>query len=167
MRPPADVPVGRRNRPVSEPVVTWYLELRDPSAIRPARAGAPIERVDPPDGRVNRAFYEGIGAHHAWTDHAGETDAWWQAHAEEVETWVIPGAGYAELRAAGSDVEIAYFGLLPAHHGRGWGGALLEHALRRGFELGSRVWVHTCSLDGPHALANYEARGLRIYRTDG
>ena len=55
--------------------------------------------------------------------------------------------------AVGDDVEIAYFGLLPAFHGRGWGGALLEHALRRGFELGSRVWVHTCTLDGPHALA--------------
>ena len=56
-------------------------------------------------------------------------------------------------------MEIAYFGLLPAFHGRGSGGALLEHALRRGFELGDRVWVHTCTLDGPHALANYQARG--------
>ena len=26
-----------------------------------------------------------------------------------------------------------------------------------------RVWVHTCSLDGPHALANYTARGFRVY----
>jgi GNAT superfamily N-acetyltransferase len=148
---------------MTEPVVTWYLELRDPSAIRPARGSAPIERVEPPDGRVNRFFYETIGADWRWTDHAEETDAWWQAHAEAVETWVIPDAGYAELHTVGDDVEIAYFGLLPAHHGRGWGGALLEHALRRGFELGSRVWVHTCSLDGPHALANYEARGLAVY----
>jgi hypothetical protein len=23
-----------------------------------------------------------------------------------------------------------------------------------------RVWVHTCSLDGPAALPNYEARGM-------
>ena len=150
-------------------VVTTYLELTAPAGIRPARGSAPIERVDPPDGRVNRFFYETIGADWGWTDHADETDAWWQAHAEEVETWVIPGAGYAELQVGGDgsdDVEIAYFGLLPAHHGKGWGGALLEHALRRGFELGSRVWVHTCSLDGPHALANYEARGLVVYRVE-
>jgi GNAT superfamily N-acetyltransferase len=151
---------------MTEPVVTWYLELRDPSAIRPARGTAPIERVDPPDGRVNRFFYETIGAEWRWTDHAEETDAWWQAHAEAVETWMIPDAGYVELHAVGDDVEIAYFGLLPAHHGRGWGGALLEHALRRSLELGSRVWVHTCSLDGPHALANYEARGLAVYRVE-
>ena len=147
-------------------VVTTYLELTDPAGIRPARGSAEIVKVDPPDGAVNRRFYEQIGAHYVWIDHADETDAWWQAHAERVETWVIPDAGYYELDRRGDDVEIAYFGLLPAFHGRGWGGALLEHALRRGFELGDRVWVHTCSLDGPHALKNYEARGLVPYRVD-
>ena len=145
-------------------VVTTYLELTDPAAIRPARGRAEIVRVDPPDGAVNRRFYETVGAGWQWTDHLGRTDAYWQAHAERVETWVVPDAGYYELDAVGLDVEIAHFGLLPAFHGRGWGGALLEHALRRGFELGSRVWVHTCTLDGPHALANYQARGLVPYR---
>jgi hypothetical protein len=28
-----------------------------------------------------------------------------------------------------------------------------------------RVWVHTCTLDGPTALRNYEARGFRVYDT--
>ena len=28
---------------------------------------------------------------------------------------------------------------------------------------GRRVWVHTCSLDHPSALANYQARGFRIF----
>jgi len=152
----------------AKPRIT-FLELTDPAGIRPARGTAEIVKVDPPDGRVNRFFYETVGADYAWTDHADETDAWWQAHAEAVETWMIPDAGYVELRLDGDgrrDVEIAYFGLLPAHHGKGWGGALLEFALRRGFELGSRVWVHTCTLDGPHALDNYRARGLEVFRVD-
>ncbi len=123
-------------------------------------------RVDPPDGVLNRRFYESVGAGWSWTDLLGRDDAWWQAHAETVETWVIPDAGYYELHPVGDDVEIAYFGLLGAFLGRGLGGALLEHALRRGFALGSRVWVHTCTLDGPHALANYRARGLVPYRVD-
>ena len=123
-------------------------------------------RVDPPDGVLNRRFYESVGAGWSWTDLLGRDDAWWQAHAETVETWVIPAAGYYELHPVGDDVEIAYFGLLGAFLGRGLGGALLEHALRRGFALGSRVWVHTCTLDGPHALANYRARGLVPYRVD-
>jgi GNAT superfamily N-acetyltransferase len=126
-----------------------------------------VRRVDPPDGAVNRSFYESVGRDYSWTDHLGRDDAWWQAHAESVETWLLMGdAGYYELHRVGADVEIAYFGLLPAFHGRGLGGALLEHALRRGFMLGSRVWVHTCTLDGPHALANYRARGLVVYRVE-
>lgn len=28
-----------------------------------------------------------------------------------------------------------------------------------------RVWLHTCSLDGPHAMANYERRGFRLFDT--
>lgn len=147
-------------------MITTYLELTDPARIRPAKGRAEIVKVDPPDGSVNRRFYEEIGAGYSWTDHRDKSLAWWQQHAYSVETWVIPDAGYYELDPQGDDVEIAYFGLLSAFHGRGWGGALLEHALRRGFELGSRVWVHTCTLDGPHALANYQARGLVPYRVD-
>lgn len=30
----------------------------------------------------------------------------------------------------------------------------------------TRVWVHTCSLDHPGALKNYEARGMRLYHTE-
>ena len=30
----------------------------------------------------------------------------------------------------------------------------------------TRVWLHTNTLDGPHALANYQARGLRPYKTE-
>ena len=89
-----------------------------------------------------------------------------------METWVavVDGeqAGYYELDPqAGADVEIASFGLLAPFQGAGLGGHLLTHAIRRGFELGDRVWVHTCTLDGPFALANYEARGMTIYRVDG
>jgi hypothetical protein len=29
-----------------------------------------------------------------------------------------------------------------------------------------RVWVHTCSRDHPAALANYQARGMRVYRVE-
>ena len=145
-------------------VTTTYLELTDPARDPPGAARAPprSSRVDPPDGARQPLLLRGRSARdYAWTDHLGRDDAWWQAHAEAVETWVIPGRGLRRAATrSGDDVEIAYFGLLPAFHGRGWGGALLEHALRRGFELGARVWVHTCTLDGPHALANYEARGL-------
>ena len=149
-------------------VAITYLEITDPAAIRPARpVDAPIARVEPPDGAINRAFYEQVGADWSWTDLLGRDAAYWQAFADSVETWIIgPCAGYAELRTVGADVEIVHLGLLPAFHGRGLGGALLEFALRRGFELGSRVWLHTCTTDGPQALPNYLARGLVPYREE-
>jgi GNAT superfamily N-acetyltransferase len=157
------------------PVVRTYLELTDPSAIR---AAAPprldgelrIAKVDPPDGATSRWFYVEVGRHHQWTDNLHRTDAEWQAWADRVETWIatVDGdrAGYYELRRRDDSVEIAYFGLLPHAQGKGLGGHLLTHALERAFELGPRAWVHTCSLDGPHALPNYEARGLRRFRTE-
>ena len=155
------------------PVVVTYLALDDPAAIRPAappRVTAEIARVYPPDGEISRALYMAVGGAYAWTDRLDDDEAAWQAHAERVETWVATvgaqRAGYAELLPEGGSVEIAYFGLLAPYQGLGLGGHLLTVALRRAFELGDRVWLHTCTLDGPYALANYEARGLVAYRTE-
>lgn len=149
-------------------IVVTFLEITDPAQIRPARP-VPIDvaRVDPADGRVNRRFYAEVGGPWQWTDKLHHGAGWWQERAEEYETWVLaPDAGYFELHAVAGSVEIVSFGLVAAHQGRGQGGALLEFALRRGFELGDRVWLHTCSLDSPRALPNYRARGLVPFRVE-
>jgi GNAT superfamily N-acetyltransferase len=154
-------------------VVTTFLEMTDPAALRgavPPAVPVEIARVDDP--AVNRRMYETVGADYSWTDRLAWTPDQWGAWAARVETWVatVGGecAGYYELDPQGGDVEIASFGLLPAFHGHGIGGHLLSHAIGRGFDLGGarRVWVHTCTLDGPHALANYEARGMRVYNVE-
>jgi GNAT superfamily N-acetyltransferase len=76
-------------------------------------------------------------------------------------------AGYIELLREGNDTEIAYFGLRAAFFGRGFGKHLLSWGIHRAWEDGAqRVWVHTCNLDGPHALENYIRRGFSIYRVD-
>ncbi len=155
-------------------IVRTYLELDDPKALRPAGppriAEVAITRVDPPDGAVSRWFYAGVGGPHNWTDHLGRSGADWQAWADSVETWVATAggerAGYYELRRDGASAEVAYFGLLPAFQGQGLGGFLLTHALRRGLQLAPRVWLHTNTQDGPAALPNYRARGLRPFRTE-
>jgi GNAT superfamily N-acetyltransferase len=158
---------------VTEPVVRTYLELDDRAALRPAGPprldGVEVSRVPAPDGALSRWFYVEVGRDHHWTDHLGRSAAAWQAWADGVETWVatVGGAraGYYELRVDDDGVEVAYFGLLAAYQGQGLGGFLLTHALRRAFELAPRVWLHTCTLDGPAALPNYRARGLRPFRT--
>jgi GNAT superfamily N-acetyltransferase len=158
--------------PDEAPITITYLALDDPAGIRPAappRVPVEIERVEPPDGEVSRWFYVAVGGAYAWTDRLDDDDDKWQAHAEQVETWVATvgaqRAGYVELLPRDRDVEIAFFGLLQPYQGLGLGGHLLTFGLRRAFELGDRVWLHTCSLDGPHALPNYEARGMVPYKT--
>jgi GNAT superfamily N-acetyltransferase len=91
----------------------------------------------------------------------------------ELETWVLyvsgAPAGYVELERQefGTQVEIAYFGLFPEFTGQRLGGYLLTFALERAWlpEV-RRVWVHTCSLDHPAALTNYEARGMRLFKEE-
>lgn len=155
---------------MSAEVVTTWLRLGELRPAGPPRAdGVEVSRVDPPDGSVSRWFYEEVGRDYSWTDRNGWSDADWDAWAPTVETWVLTvggeRAGYFELRIE-DGVEVRSFGLLGAFHGAGLGGWLLTLALRRAQELGAPVWLHTCTLDGPAALPNYEARGMVPYRTE-
>jgi ribosomal protein S18 acetylase RimI-like enzyme len=157
-------------------VTTTYLEITDRAEIRagrPAGAAFAIVRVDVPTPDLNRFLYIAVGGAWTWRDRLQWDTARWRQYVDrpELETWVLyvrgTPAGYAELERQDDDVELVYFGLLPAFIGMGLGAALLTYAIERGFDLGARrVWLHTCTLDHPQALANYIARGMRPYRTE-
>ena len=85
-----------------------------------------------------------------------------------IHVWQTNSLWGRELeRQASDDVEIVYFGLLPAHTGSGIGGWALTEATRRAWAMGAkRVWVHTCNLDHPGALANYRARGFSPFEVE-
>ena len=159
-------------------VTTWSLEMRDAADLKPARAPAvavSIERAEVPQPELNRFLYTAVGGNWYWLGRLPWTYDRWMAwlDREEVETWVArcagSPAGYFELeRQVGGDVEIAYFGLLPQYIGKGIGGHLLTSTIQRAWALDGtrRVWVHTCSLDHPSALANYQARGLEVFEVE-
>ncbi|MFO0547572.1 MAG: GNAT family N-acetyltransferase [Polyangiaceae bacterium] len=158
-------------------VTTTHLEMRDRASLRPPRAGLEppgfsVVRAEVACPELNRFFYLAVGGDWLWYERVGWTRERWLGWLSrpEVETWIgyqrgTP-AGYFELERQGDSVEIAYFGLLPSFVGSGLGGALLHKAASRGFDLGAaRVWVHTCDLDHPSALANYRARGFQVFDT--
>ena len=159
-------------------VTTWSLEMRDVAELEPARAPAvpvSIERAEVPQPELNRFLYTAVGGEWYWVGRLPWTYERWMAWLDrpEVETWVArcagSPAGYFELeRQDEGDVEIAYFGLLPQYIGKGIGGYLLTSTIRRAWALDGtrRVWVHTCSLDHPSALANYQARGLEVFEVE-
>ncbi|MDX1415122.1 MAG: GNAT family N-acetyltransferase [Candidatus Promineifilaceae bacterium] len=158
-------------------VTTYYLEMRSPEAL--------IGKADPGDLKIvesevkqyqfNRFLYQLVGESWQWTDKLSWSTEEWIAYAENdnLRTWVAyhrgTPAGYYELqRQEKGDVEIAYFGLAPQFIGRGLGGFLLSEAIRSAWALDGteRVWVHTCTLDHPRALQNYQARGMEIFRLE-
>ncbi len=157
-------------------VTTYYLEMLSADRLRPRTCDDASWHVcrAARDPAINREFYRTVGADWTWTDRLGWPTERWQAYIEQpgLETWIArlddQDVGYFELDdQAAEGVEIAYFGLLPEFIGRGLGGVLLTDAVRRAWQVEPpRVWVHTCTLDHPQALANYLARGFQIYKTE-
>ena len=149
-----------------------FLEITDPADLRepssPAQVAHSFRQVHDP--MVNRSLYEEIGGPHKWVDRLRWSDAQWAAWEAGVETWIaeVDGetAGYFELRVDRGSTLISIFGIREPFRGNGLGSALLTHAIKRGFELAPRVWVSTNTMDAEHALANYEARGMRPFRRE-
>jgi GNAT superfamily N-acetyltransferase len=155
-------------------VTTWYLQMLSPTELRRARCpddAVSLVQAQVPSPELNRFLYTAVGGQWYWLDRLSWDFQRWRTYLErpELETWVLyvsgTPAGYVELESQAEDnVEVAYFGLLPRFIGHGLGGYLLSAGVERAWQRGARrVWVHTCTLDGPRALANYQARGFVIY----
>lgn len=174
--------------PVARTLVrTTYLELAaDAPLLRPARARPDYDlrhavAVTPDFARF---LYRGVGYPWNWTRRVGWSYAKWERYLADdaVEIWIAccggTVAGYFELvahakaddgldAAAEDGVEIRQFGMFPSFTGRGLGGHVLCDAVERGRSIGNgRVWLHTCTADHPHALANYLARGMRPFKEE-
>jgi GNAT superfamily N-acetyltransferase len=157
-------------------VTVWYLQMQSVSELRCKQKPAELSVVEAEvrQYQFNRFLYQLVGPAWQWTDKLSWHDQQWQAYAEadNLRTWVAwcqgSPAGYFELlRDPSGDVEISYFGLAPKFIGRGFGGYLLAEALQQAWDWpADRVKVNTCSLDHPSALANYQARGMQIYKTE-
>jgi len=156
-------------------VRTTYLELRSLADFIPSTIVATelvTIRTVAPNPELSRSLYDGVGKDYYWIDRLSWTDEMWLEWLSrpDVETWVARHAGrpagYFELEAQGASVEIVYFGLLPAFTGQGLGGYLLTEAVHRAYAMRAgveRVWLHTCTLDHPAALAGYLARGFVVF----
>ena len=162
--------------------------MRSPEKLRPKRcadARFQVREQKEPNWVFNRDLYFAVGEQWHWIDKRPWTDEQWKEYAAAPELRTFAAyyddelVGYYELRRESEPdgrngaVEIAYFGLLPEYIGRGLGGALLTSAIEEAWSPDSirgiapkRVWVHTCNRDHPQALANYQTRGMIIYKVE-
>ena len=158
-------------------VIRTYLEMTQPGQLVASECPDPRARLwqmheCPPS--FFRYLYAEVGRNYHWVDRLGWSEETVRAYLADPTVWLwlltVAGspAGYFELkRHDDGSVEIAYFGLLPESIGRGLGKYLLSAAVREAWNAGApRVWLHTCTLDDPAALPNYQARGFRPFKTE-
>lgn len=157
-----------------EEVVTTYLEMdRDRAPELPARDGITVIAATPMTVRFYRYLYDAVGAPWHW---------YFRKRLDDTELRIVletPGIelhvayehgnpiGYVELdRTAPGACEISYFGLVPEAIGRGLGRWFLAWAVHHAWTDPAlrRLWVHTCTLDGPNALSTYQRVGFTPYR---
>ncbi len=165
-------------------LVTTYLQMTDWSQFRPAYLnyldGIKVMCMETPDVAFYRFLYTSVGEQWRWRDRLSHSDeeikALLLAPGTSVHVLYVNGApaGYIELAEHKEgptgrffSTEIVYFGIRPGYIGRGLGKHLLCHGIAYAWNRGTqRLWVHTCNLDGPHALNNYIKRGFKIYRVE-
>ena len=154
--------------------IVTCLEMRvRPTPALPARSALKLVRWPAPvDLALYRALFRRIGAPWLWRGRLVLDDAGLSAalNADTCEVHVAArrdgtAMGLIELDFSASRVcEIVYFGLEPGMTGRGHGRWLMDHALRLAWRDGiERVWLHTCDLDHPAALAFYQRAGFTPY----
>ena len=158
-------------------VTVYYLEMLNKNQLNATAVVSDlvITEAKIKEYRFNRFLYCLVGEAWQWHDKLNDSDSSWKTYAERdnLRTWVAyyegAIAGYFELEMSDDqEVEIKYFGLAPRFIGKGLGGYLLTYAIQQAWDVcnAKRVWVHTCSLDHPSALANYQARGLVLYHQE-
>lgn len=164
--------------PGSVEVTVWDLEMTEAPVLEVAeREDLVLLRADEPAPELARFFYGEVGRDFNWRGRMDWTRQQW-ADEQALPTnhlWSCwrggSPAGYFVLQEDSAaepvdesrgSTELKYFGLLPRHHGLGIGRWLLTQAIAAAWDLPSteRFWLHTCSLDGPHAKSNYLARGF-------
>lgn len=161
----------------SEKSTVFHLEMtsREDHRNRRVREGLVARKVEDGNGEFNERMYREVGQSWDWTDRLVWDRKQWEAYVARgsQHTWRLDldgqEAGYFELeQQKGGSVEVVYFGLLPCMIGKGAGGAALSLVIDMAWELPetNRVWLHTCTEDHRHALANYEKRGFRIFKVE-
>ena len=159
-----------------------YLELKDRKQFKASFGEFPdiaIVRAPDPQPELYRMCYRTVGEAFHWFDRWDWSDEEITRHLADpaIQLFVATRrtgkqaalVGWYELRRVADDdsVEVAYFGIVAAEFGRGFGKHLLSIAVRDAWALAPRrVWLHTCTLDHPNALPNYLARGFTPYRTE-
>jgi len=163
----SDVPNGKIA------AVVTHLEMTQRPPLRRDPAGSwTLRRVERPGLDWFRALYSSVGEDWLWFSRIRMPDAELAAILQSplVEVYALVDDGRDEglleldFRQPGQ-CELAFFGVTAKLIGTGAGRWLMNRALEHAWSHSvDRVWVHTCTLDHPSAVAFYQRSGFRAFR---
>jgi GNAT superfamily N-acetyltransferase len=157
-------------------IVVTSLEMKAPPRLprfaTPAKVA--LLRLEKPSVPFYRFLYDTVGEKWFWYERRAMSDAALAAaiNAPGIEITVLyrggEPAGFVELDWRDpANVNLGYFGLVPAAIGQGLGAWLLGETVAEVWRRGpGRFWVHTCTLDHPKALAFYQRMGFVPYHQE-
>lgn len=155
--------------------IVTSLEMTRRPQLRPMPpSDLRLERWEASAPEKYRLLFRRIGEPWLWFSRLIMTDEELAAiiHDPQVMIWAVSDmrgieVGMLELDFRQPDqCEIAFFGLIPSMNGKGHGRWLMAMALQLGWahQGVKRIWVHTCTLDGPNALSFYIKSGFIPYQ---
>ncbi len=153
--------------------IVTYVEMRErPAPANVSSSGVSLRRIQNPTLDWYRALFRRAGAHWLWFSRLELTDAQLTKVLQDpnIELFVAEREGQeigmGELdRAQSPNVEITSFALFSEAIGKGLGRAFMTQLLNHAWSGSTtRVWLHTCNLDGPTALSFYMKCGFRPYK---
>ena len=163
----SDIPAGKIA------AVVTHLEMRAPPALPPDPIGDwTLRRVAQPDPEWYRDLYARVGQEWLWSLRQRMSNAALATtiRAAGVEIYALDRDGHDEglleldFRAR-NDCELVLFGVTAKLIGSGAGRFLMNRALQRAWSRPlTRLWVHTCTFDHPHALGFYQRSGFVAVR---
>ncbi len=163
-----DVPIGTLVNVVTN------LEMRERPQVRPDPPGvrAHLRRVEHPSCAWYRALYHRVGDAYLWFSRLELDDTALRAVLDDprVEVYALEDDGSDEglleldFRVTGA-CELTYLGLTATMIGTGTGRWLMNRALEIAWSHPvERVWLHTCTLDHPDAIAFYLRSGFTPFK---
>jgi GNAT superfamily N-acetyltransferase len=161
----ADLPPGKIA------AVVTFLELRRPPDLPSIEGDWELAPIGPDLDRY-RALFRRVGEPWLWFSRLVMPEAELRAilSDERVEAFALRAGGEdvglleLDFRAPG-ECELAFLGVVPDRIGSGAGRFLIGQAVARAFARPiRRLFVHTCTLDHPGALAFYLRAGFRPHR---
>ena len=159
-----DVPAGK----IASVVTTLEMVTRAAACPEPSGTGWQLRRHERADPMWYRELYHRIGAPWLWFSRLRMSVDELRAviHDPDVQVYSLVHRGRDEglleldFRSPGV-CELAFFGISNALLGTGAGRWLMNRATEEAYARPiAKLWVHTCTLDHPAALAFYRKAGF-------